>query len=65
MQSLDVSFPRSVFPFNSGMKIYVSCESYDAYASYTTISTSNSEKVLQANWGVYDSYVEPLYLEEK
>jgi hypothetical protein len=47
------------------MKIYVSCESYDAYASYTTISTSNSEKVLQANWGAYDSYVEPLYLEEK
>ncbi len=59
------STTRSVFPFNSGMKIYVSGESYDAYASYTTISTSNSEKVLQANWGAYDSYVEPLYLEEK
>lgn len=51
---------RSVFAFNSGMKIYVPNESYDAYTKYTSISTSNSEKTVQANWGAYVSYIEPL-----
>ena len=59
------STKRGVFEFNSGMKIYVPAESYKTYTSFSGASTSNSDKLLEDNWGVYTSYMEPLYLLEK
>ena len=56
---------RSVFERISGMKIYVPAKYYEKYAAYTGVSTSNSDKVMQDNWGAYHSYIEPLYLLEE
>lgn len=44
------------FPFNSGMKIYVPRNSYDAYMQYSSYS---GDKVAKTNWYKYESYIEP------
>ena len=44
------------FPFNSGMKIYVPRDSYDAYMQYSSYSNGN---VAQTNWYMYEKYIEP------
>ena len=44
------------FPKNSGMKIYVPRNSYDAYKQYSDY-TENS--IAQTNWSQYESYIEP------
>ena len=49
---------ESVFPFNSGMKIYVPREAYDAYMQYEYTSGTGG-RTTQANWYYYESYVEP------
>ena len=46
----------SVFPFNSGIKIYVPRHSYDAYMQYDSSSPGAYE---QTNWYVYESYIKP------
>ena len=44
------------FQFNSGMKIYVPRDSYDAYMQYDNYSNGMTA---QTNWRVYESYIEP------
>ena len=44
------------FPFNEGMKIYVPCDSYDAYMQYGSYS---NDRFARTNWYVYESYIEP------
>ncbi|MBQ1224842.1 MAG: leucine-rich repeat domain-containing protein, partial [Alistipes sp.] len=46
----------SVFPFNSGIKIYIPRHSYDAYMQYDSSSPGAYE---QTNWYVYESYIVP------
>ena len=45
----------SVFPFNSGMKIYVPRHSYDAYMQYSDSSNS----IAQTNWSCYKDFIQP------
>ena len=44
------------FPINSGMKIYVPRDSYDAYMQYDDYSNGMTA---QTNWRIYESYIEP------
>ena len=44
------------FPFNSGLKIYVPRNSYEAYMQYSSWSNGN---IAQTNWYKYESYIEP------
>lgn len=53
-----LSYDESVFPFNSGMKIYVPREAYDAYMQYV-YTGGLSGMTTQANWYNYESYIEP------
>ena len=46
------------FPFNSGMKIYVPHNSYDAYMQYSYSDISN-DRTAKTNWYAYESYIEP------
>ena len=55
---LDAYEDEGAFPFNSGMKIYVPREAYDAYMQYT-YNGGLSGMVAQANWYNYESYIEP------
>ena len=44
------------FPFNSGLKIYVPRNSYEAYMQYSSYSDGS---IAKKNWYKYESYIEP------
>ena len=53
-----IHFPKygHTIPFNSGMKIYVPRNSYDAYTQY---SSSMEDETTPQNWFEYENYIEP------
>ena len=48
---------EGAFPLNSGLRIYVPYNSYNAYTQYNTILYGIS----QTNWYIYKSYIEPYH----